>query len=70
VKKLVVDLETCGRTGMCQFRYADLFDEDPSGFPVLKVDNVDHLNADEILQIIQCCPTGSIKLEDSEAAAG
>ncbi len=69
MKKLTVDLETCGRTGMCQFRYAELFDEDPSGFPVLKVDNVDNLSADEIQQIIQCCPTGSIKVQESEAPA-
>jgi ferredoxin len=64
-RKLTVNLETCGRTGMCVFRYPKLFEEDEGGFPVVLVDDVDSLSAQEIDDILQCCPTGSISVKDA-----
>jgi len=68
LKKLVVNLETCGRTGMCTFRYHRLFEEDEGGFPVFKVESVDDLSSEEIAEILQCCPTGSISVKDEKEA--
>ncbi len=62
--KLVVDLQSCGRTGMCVFRYPKLFEEDEGGFPVVQIDSVEGLSAQEVNDIIGCCPTGSISVKD------
>lgn len=62
--KLVVNLETCGRTGMCVFRYPKLFEEDAGGFPVVLVESVEGLSPQEIADVLQSCPTGSISVED------
>ncbi len=62
MKKLVVNLETCGRTGMCHFQYPKLFEERDDGFPRVIAPDIEDLGSAELLDVVDCCPTGSIKL--------
>jgi len=69
MKRLVVNLETCSMTGLCSVQFPKLFGEGDDGFPIVLVANVDDIPPDQIAEIIDTCPTGSIQVIDDEAPA-
>ena len=61
--KLRVDFQKCIKAGECYYNHLDLFASTNSGFPALKVrdlDNATHLR--EAREANEVCPSGAISL--------
>ena len=59
-----INLDTCSRTGLCYLEHAELIAENEDGYPeFLPGTEGREFSDDEAERIIECCPTGSLRIE-------
>jgi ferredoxin len=65
---LVVNLQSCNRTGICYFTHPELFREGDDGFPVpLPLEGDAPFPEAAAEDAVTGCPTGSIAVVDEES---
>ncbi len=64
--RLVVNRDTCLRSGQCTYMHPKLFREGPDGFPVVLVERPEGELLEEARDAAEICPSGSIQLVEDD----
>jgi len=66
MEKVIVDKDICISCGFCCAACPDIFDMDDDDKAISKDDKniVDDNNKDEVIDIVEGCPVGAIKIEE------